>query len=155
MIRVTQLKIPVDSDTQNYIQDKLARLLHIPVSAILSYTPVKRAIDARKKNSLFFVYNFDVAVSGNEEKILSNCKSANVGLAPNRVPFALPQAKADIPPIVCGMGPAGLFCAYALAKAGLQPVLIERGKDVDARTADVAHFIKNRVLQPERCCRFF
>lgn len=154
MLRITQLKVPVYSDTPEYIKDRLARLLQLPVSAILSYAPVKRAVDARKKNSLFYVYNLDVTIAGDENKILRRSGNENIAQAPANVPFLIPRAKADLSPVVCGMGPAGIFCAYAMAKAGLKPILIERGKDVDARTADVDAFINTRVLQPESNIQF-
>ncbi len=154
MIRVLQLKVPIDADTPAYIKEKLSRVLQIPASAVLSYKPVKRAIDARKKNNLFFVYNMDVCVNGDEKKIVQNCENINIYIAPVRSPFTIPQAKSDVSPVVCGMGPAGLFCAYALAKAGLNPILLERGKDVDARTADTEKFIKTRTLQPESNIQF-
>ncbi len=154
MLRISQLKVPVEFDTPAYIQDKLARLLKLPASAILSYKPVKRAIDARKKNSLFYVYNLDVKINADETKVIRSCKSDNVTIAPSHTPFVIPQAKADTSPVVCGMGPAGLFCAYALAKSGLKPIVIERGKAVDARMADVEQFIKTRVLQPESNIQF-
>ena len=42
--------------------------------------------------------------------------------------------------IVVGAGPAGLFCAYMLAKAGYRPILLERGEAVEERQKKVDHF---------------
>ncbi|MDR0963230.1 MAG: FAD-dependent oxidoreductase [Clostridium sp.] len=51
-------------------------------------------------------------------------------------------------PIIIGTGPAGLFCGYYMAKQGLRPILIEQGKDVDARKIDVESFWKGGALLP-------
>ena len=40
--------------------------------------------------------------------------------------------------VVCGSGPAGLFACAALVEAGLSPILLERGRDMDTRTQDVS-----------------
>lgn len=48
--------------------------------------------------------------------------------------------------MVVGAGPAGLFAALILAQSGANPILIERGRDVDTRTEDVHNFWKNGIL---------
>ena len=48
-----------------------------------------------------------------------------------------------------GAGPAGLFAALTLARAGACPVLIERGKPVDQRTDDVTAMQESGILNPD------
>jgi uncharacterized FAD-dependent dehydrogenase len=43
-------------------------------------------------------------------------------------------------PVIAGFGPCGVFAAYVLAKAGLRPIVIERGKSADERALDVASY---------------
>ena len=58
------------------------------------------------------------------------------------------------PPLVVGMGPAGMFCALLLASEGYCPVLIDRGDCVAARTAAVERFYKFGVLDPDSNIQF-
>ncbi|MBQ1223149.1 MAG: hypothetical protein IIX84_02585 [Oscillospiraceae bacterium] len=57
-------------------------------------------------------------------------------------------------PVVVGLGPAGMFAALTLAKMGLNPVVIERGKPIESRDGDVSDFIRNRKLNPSSNIQF-
>jgi uncharacterized FAD-dependent dehydrogenase len=54
----------------------------------------------------------------------------------------------DDRPVIAGFGPCGIFAAYVLAKAGLRPIVLERGKPVDERSRDVARYWKHGTLDP-------
>ena len=118
-----------------------ARALKVSNSKVRRVKIVKRSVDARKKPDVRIVYTVDVAVDGNEGKILkqSGCKRA--GLAPvvfYKPPrLAMPPAKR---PVVVGFGPAGMFAALVLAQAGACPLVLERGEDALSRHKKVQKF---------------
>lgn len=97
---------------------------------------LKKSIDARHKNDIRVVVqarfqdaDFRKAL---EEPVLTDHKIDN-GKDKKRV-------------VVCGSGPAGLFAAATLVEAGLSPILLERGRDVDTRTEDVKRLKEDGIL---------
>ena len=82
---------------------------------------LKKSLDARDKSAIRWVYS--VECSEREEPILAR-EYRRIGK---------PRPKV----IVVGAGPAGLFCAVRLIRHGILPILIERGKRVEEREADV------------------
>ncbi|MBP3300731.1 MAG: hypothetical protein J6M34_04435 [Clostridia bacterium] len=69
--------------------------------------------------------------------------------------YTLPQRieKGKTVPVV-GFGPAGMFCAWLLAKCGCKPLVIERGRAVDERVKDVESFWNGAELNPESNVQF-
>ncbi len=152
MIRIGQIKININSiDHDEELKNNIRRMLRI--DRFDSYTIVKKSIDARKKPELYYVYTVDVAVA-NENQVLkkSKCKSATIA---NPVIYNWPEGrKSNYRPVIVGMGPAGLFCGYMLAKAGCKPIICERGQDVDTRSEDVEKFWESGVLDTESNVQF-
>ena len=52
-------------------------------------------------------------------------------------------------PVIVGAGPAGLFAGYLLAREGYRPLILERGRSVKDRVADVRRFDESGPLDPE------
>lgn len=110
---------------------------------IKSVTVVKKSVDARKKTNLHLEYSFDVEINGDEEEALKNSLYRNIApLQPYPVYRALTSKPLSPRPIVVGTGPAGIMAALALAEAGANPLVIERGKNVSRRRKDVERLWK-------------
>ena len=55
MIRINQLKLPV-GHTEAEFRKKAAKMMRVPLSGIVSLTPVRQSLDARKKPDLYYIY---------------------------------------------------------------------------------------------------
>ncbi len=142
MIRVNNIHIPLDYD-DNIIKNKISKELRIDKNSIKSTSIFRRSIDARKKDNIFFLCSIDVELNSNEENVLRKCKNASK-VTPYK--YEIQKWNVNVSPVVVGMGPAGLFAGLILAQSGAKPIIIERGKDVDSRTADVNKFWTTGVL---------
>lgn len=151
MIRVRQVKISIHSSSIEEIKNKIASKLKIKVEEIRNIKINKKSIDARKKDNIMFVYEFDISVL-NEEKILSRNKSNDILKTPNEE-YIFPKAKIkDV--IIVGAGPAGLFSAYLLAQNGFKPLIIERGEKIEDREKTVEEFWKTGILDKNSNVQF-
>lgn len=154
MIRIQQIKLNIEQNEKDLLK-KAAKILKIKEVDIKSVSIVKRSLDARKKSDIYYSYVIDVEVL-DEYKVWKNCGSKYAEIVSNKE-YTFPTVLINHlreSPIIVGMGPAGLFCAYFLAKAGLKPVILERGKDVDERQKDVESFWKGGKLNTESNVQF-
>ncbi len=159
MLRIHQINVPPQAGI-DMIQKKVASFLGVNLAELEKVEIIRQSIDARKKPQIFYSYTVHVTFRkenrGKEAKILKR-------FAPNQVskieekPYRFPpqgQTPLNHRPVIIGMGPAGLFCGYMLAKHGYRPILLERGKDVDSRTRDVEAFWAGGTLHPNSNVQF-
>jgi hypothetical protein len=124
----------------------LARRLGLPPDALRSMIILRRNVDARQHRNVRFVYR--VAVELPEDVHLPAGLKAEPFVETPVAP--LPGAHVpDAVPLVVGAGPAGLFAALALCESGISPVIVERGRAVLERAADVDRFWQDGTLDTE------
>lgn len=154
MIRITNIKLPI-SHTEIEMHTKIAKLLRVPASSIGNISIRRRSVDARNKPELFYCYTIDVAVK-KEKQVVAHCKNEQISIAPDEN-YQFPQSGKQLlthRPVIIGSGPAGMFCAWMLAKHGYCPLLLERGREVDQRVQDVECFWKIGKLNPQSNVQF-
>lgn len=151
MLRIDQLKLPV-GHTWDELEQRVKKILHC--QEIENITIVRRSIDARKKPELYFNYILNIQVR-NQKEIYHRCDKKRVSLCEEKAyRFPVKDYEGQERPVVIGMGPAGLFCGYMLAKAGFRPLLLERGVCVEDRIRDVETFWETGKLNPESNVQF-
>lgn len=149
MIRINNIKLNLNYDTKD-IEDAIRKNLR--VKKIPPYHVFKLSLDDRKRNQVRYVASVDVEID-NEDRILKQLHNNNI-MSTNPVEYKFPVS-GNIPmhhrPIIIGTGPAGLFTAIYLARAGFRPIVFERGMDVDKRLALIESFWRDEKPLNSNC----
>lgn len=141
MILLNNLKLPLDTDFGD-LKSVVEKIIKVTTNSVTLY---KKSVDARRKNDVHFCCSVLIDTK-NEQSLLKKNKNAQIFVKKEYIwqkCNALPNKR----PVIVGFGPCGIFCAYTLARAGLKPLVIERGADVDTRTKDVNSFLNGGELK--------
>ena len=138
MLKIENLRLPPGAGPEALAQ-AAAKALRAPPEAVRRLEILRRSIDARE--GVAVIYTVSAALE-NETAVLRRCRNKKVHRFEQEPDYHPPEPRLppDIRPVVVGAGPAGLFAALVLALAGQEPILLERGRPVEARKADVEKF---------------
>lgn len=149
LLRVSGLKVFIEDDDSSLI-DILLKKIRVKRADLLGYKIFKKSVDARKSGLLYFIYTVDVKLK-DEDSFLKKARDKDISVAPD-LDYKYVQSgpvKMKYRPIIVGSGPAGLFAGIILSGMGYEPLLLERGADVDARARAVQKFWHKGQLNPE------
>lgn len=155
MIKIHNLKLPFDHQPEQVLNEA-AKMLGVKKESVLSFRILRRSLDARAKRPLNRVYTVLVEVEDQGAMAGKIEKSPNLTLWEEK-DYQLPHLNlksGSQRPLVVGTGPAGMFAGLILAEAGLNPILIERGKPARQRVLDVDRFWKLGELELESNVQF-
>lgn len=147
-ILINNINIPINHKIEDVLFAAQEIVRQHCVSAS-NFTIYKQSIDARRKNDIHYVYSVSANING--ESFLGE---KNISILKNTEELEINEKSLNTRPIVVGMGPAGLFAAYVLAKSGNPPIIIERGDCVETRTKKVDEFWKTGVLDQNSNVQF-
>lgn len=172
MLDISNIRVPLDQlDGTAATEDRalraaVLRRLRITPDDLAAVEPRKRSIDARKKGDVHLTYTVRIQLRGaaNAERSLlerlgRRYAERGVSVVDDvadvafRAPVHLGTKRVGRP-VVVGAGCAGLFCALALAEAGLEPLLVERGQDSGYRSSSIERFNRTGKLDVESNIQF-
>ncbi len=140
-IKVSNIIMPLEHTVDEVFYE--AQLISgVSKERIKSKKFLRRSVDARR-NTVRFNYSvlFDVegTVKPNDFTVVVD-KPRQQYYTEKALPYR---------PVIIGMGPAGLFAAYYLAKCGCRPIVFERGGAMEKRVRKTHDFFENAKLDAE------
>lgn len=145
-LRIREIGLRLNED-EGQLQDIIATTLGMEAAEINSLSIVRRGIDARRKPDVLRVYTVDFDCVDETSVLRNNSHLNTLVVAPEDVPHNFMECRKKTKVLVVGMGPAGLFSSLALAEAGVDVCLIERGQPVAERWRDVQTFWNGGALK--------
>ena len=142
--RLNNLKLPLEASQREVFAQAGEVLTKHGIKKIENMKVVKKSLDARQKQQLFFVYAVSFEYDG---EVAENSDLVRIE-APKKLDFCNLKICFEKRPVIIGSGPAGMMAALCLAEAGAKPIVIERGAPVDERQRAVQKFWKTGELSP-------
>ena len=137
-------QIQIDLTPEEYaseaaVKRAVEKVLGRGLQAVERWQIVRRSIDCRRRH---VVYHCTVEVNG--ESGMKNQESRVKNPVPGQ-----PMLHSPFRVVIVGAGPAGLFAALRALQLGMKPVIVERGKPVEERKADIVGMVRTKVVNPD------
>lgn len=153
-IRLSNIRTGID-EPEAALVAHAARALDVRDDEIARWRILRKSLDARNKRQLCYVYALEVELPEDESRVVAHAAARENGITAemyDEPAFEMPEP-GDEPlaerPVVVGSGPAGVFAAYVLAEQGYRPLVLERGRSVRERIADMRAFDAGGPHDPE------
>ncbi len=149
-IKLSNIRLNL-GEPEDALPGKIASRLELPEAAILHYRILRKSLDARSHDDIHFTFSAAVELAVEDQDRAAARSLVNVErYEPERFHWPEPGSHPlEHRPVIVGAGPAGLFAGYLLAQSGYRPLIIERGRAVKERVADVRRFDRRGPLDPE------
>ncbi len=150
---IKNIKTPITA-THEEILSKGIKSVKLSRERIVSWGLHKSSLDARKREDIHFVSSVVVTLDSPllEQKL---SKLENVSFFEEVSPeMEISTQKREGRAVIAGFGPAGMFCGLMLAEMGYNPLILERGADVDSRVKAVEGFWSGKEFDPKTNVQF-
>jgi uncharacterized protein len=150
LLKLANIRLEL-GEAEDGLQEKIAGRLGLPADSVSHWRILRKSLDARRHDDIHFTYSAAVDLAPEDASRLAGSSAADLE------PFAAKRFEWPDPgnsplrhrPVIVGSGPAGLFAGYLLAGAGYRPLILERGKAIKDRVADVRRFDERGPLDAE------
>lgn len=140
-LRINNIKQPI-SEGDELLKQRISNLVGLDANQILNVRITRRALDARKKQDIHFLLCAVAEVEDDAAKRLLARANPHAEAYAEAEDYEIATGTEPLRGrvIVAGLGPAGLFAAYQLAKHGYKPLVLERGDAIKQRTQCVERY---------------
>jgi uncharacterized FAD-dependent dehydrogenase len=150
LLKLANIRLEL-GETEDELPQKIAARLGLTSESLAHWRILRKSLDARRHDDIHFTYSAAVDLEQDAvSRAARSFPSALTPYTPDRFEWPEPgHSPLRHRPVIVGSGPAGLIAGYMLAGAGYRPLILERGRAVKDRVADVRRFDDRGPLDPE------